>query len=194
MSQYDLHSDFELADLLNQSDEHAFRHLYDKYWEKLYIIASNRLNDTVEGEEVVQDVFLNLWKKRQSFRLTRGFKNYFAVALKYEVINRRAKRVKNHEFQQLLDDSYDDHIATEDFHRFDLELLETQLEYRINQLPTKCRTVFTMSRQSALTNKQISETLQISEKAVEKHITHAIKFLKHHLSHYFTIIFTLVFG
>lgn len=193
MNQYDLFTDFELADLLNKSDESAFKHLYDNYWNKLYTMASNRLNDALEGEEVVQDVFLNLWKKRHSFRLIRGFENYFAVALKYEIINRRAKRIKNQEFQRLLHERYDEYDTSEHFHQFDLDQLQAQLDYRINQLPPKCKLVFTMSRQSDLTNKQIAEKLEISEKAVEKHVTYAIKHLKHYFSHHLSLIFLLFF-
>lgn len=192
MSQYDLYTDFELADLLNKGDEPAFNHLYNKYWDKLYAMASHRLDDPAEGEEVVQDIFFNLWKKRETFRLQRGFENYFAVALKYEVITRRAKRLKNKEFQAKLHIALSDFRTEEDFHQFDLDQLQTQLEYRINQLPKKCHLVFTLSRESELTNKQIAKKLQVSEKTVEKHITHALKFLKAHFGHYFNLILLLL--
>lgn len=194
MHPYKLYTDFELANLLNQGDESAFRHLYDKYWDKLFVMASNRLDDPAEGEEVVQDIFFNLWKKRETFKLQRGFENYFAIALKYEVITRRAKRLKDKEFRELLGRSLADHETEENFHRFDLDQLQTQLEYRINQLPQKCHLVFSLSRQTSLTNKQIAEKLEISEKAVEKHITHALKVLKHYFGHYFAVALLLLLG
>src|SRR5690606_25447614 len=124
MHPYELYTDFELADLLNQGDESAFRHLYDKYWDKLFVMASNRLDDPTEGEEVVQDIFFNLWKKRETFKLQRGFDNYFAIALKYEVITRRAKRLKDKEFRELLGRSLTDYETEENFHRFDLNQLQ----------------------------------------------------------------------
>ncbi|HLU51765.1 MAG TPA: RNA polymerase sigma-70 factor [Flavobacteriaceae bacterium] len=192
MSSYDLYTDFEIVDLLNQNDESAFRHLYNKYWDKLFIMASNRLDDPTEGEEVVQDIFFNLWKKRETFRLQRGFENYFAVALKYEVITRRAKRLKNKAFQTQLYSALNEPYIEEAFHQFDLDQLQSQLKYRINQLPKKCQLVFTLSRESELSNKQIAEKLNISEKTVEKHITHALKFLKTHFGHYFNLILLLL--
>lgn len=194
MHPYKLYTDFELANLLNQGDESAFRHLYDKYWDKLFVMASNRLDDSTEGEEVVQDIFFNLWKKRETFKLQRGFDNYFAIALKYEVITRRAKRLKDKEFRELLGQSLANQETEENFHRFDLNQLQTQLAYRINQLPKKCHLVFSLSRQTNLTNKQIAEKLEISEKAVEKHITHALKVLKHYFRHYFAIVMLLLLG
>ena len=192
MYSYDLYTDFELADLLANSDESAFNYLYDKYWDKLFVIASNRLNDLVEGEEVVQDIFFNLWRKRESFKLQRGFDNYFAVAVKYEVIDRRARRLKEGEFRNMLSQALQDENTEMHFYQFDLDQLAMQLEYRINQLPKKCRLVFSLSRQSNLTNKQIAKKLVISEKAVEKHITHALKFLKQHFRHYFSVALLLL--
>lgn len=141
-------------------------------------MASNRLNNSEEGEEVVQEIFLNLWKRKESFQLKKGFENYFSVALKYEVINRRARRARTTSMEDLAREVYIEPSTEEAFHRFDLEQLQQQLDYRINQLPEKCRLVFTMSRKLYYSNKQIAKSLKISEKTVEKHVSNALKYLK----------------
>ncbi|MGF7079297.1 RNA polymerase sigma-70 factor [Mucilaginibacter sp. UYCu711] len=170
-------TDRELADLLKVGDEAAFRVIYQKYWDKLLVVGGRRLNDVDEAEEAVQDIFLNLWKRRENFRLRVGFDNYFAVALKFEVINRLAKRVResqrNTAFAATLSEQ-----QKELFEPFDLARLEKQLEHTINSLPPKCQLIFRLSRESGIPNKKIATELKISEKTVEKHITHALKILK----------------
>ncbi|WP_304065309.1 RNA polymerase sigma-70 factor [Pedobacter glucosidilyticus] len=187
---YDSLSDQELAFLLKEGDAVAFEFLYNRYWKKLYVVASRRLGDHVEAEELVQDVFLNLWRKREAFVLKTGFDNYFATAVKFEVINRRAKRareeLRNAEITDLKKNE-----TTKLVELYDLEQLQKQLEETINTLPPKCQLVFRMSREEYLTNKKIAEQLSISEKAVEKHKTHALRVLKTRFGHYLSILLIL---
>jgi len=187
MSLYDSFSDQELADLLKSEDEGAFKFIYDKYWSKLYFVAAKKLGNTEEAEEVIQDIFLNLWRKRANFQLKVGFENYLAVAVKFEVFKHRAQRVKQGSLVQGLSDYY----AGQEIHAFnlyDIQTLKNRLNETINTLPPKCRLVFIMSRESDLTNKEIAAELDISEKAVEKHITTALKVLKLRFGQYLFII------
>lgn len=180
-------TDLELALLLKEGDAAAFEFLYNRYWKKLYVVASKRLSNHIEAEELVQDVFLNLWRKRESFVLKTGFDNYFATAVKFEVINRRAKRAR----EEIRNAEITDFKKNETAYLvelYDLEQLKKQLEETINTLPPKCQLVFRMSREEHLTNKKIAEQLAISEKAVEKHKTHALKILKARFGHYLSIL------
>lgn len=177
MSYQEQHTDFELAELIKFGDEKAFKIVYERYWDKLFVVAAKRLGNNAEAEETVQDIFTNLWKRREKFTLRVGFDNYFAVAVKFEVINRRSKRLKTEEFQKLMAQQglvYEESTT----HTFDLEYLQQQLQNTINSLPQKCQLVFRLSRETDLTNNQIAAKLDISEKAVEKHITYALKYLR----------------
>lgn len=180
-------TDQELAEMLNNGNEGAFEVIYKRYWHKLLAIAGRRLNDIENAEEVVQNIFLNLWKRRKTFVLTVSFENYFAVAVKFEVINQLAKQVReakrNTEFAQSLNDSNEILLT------YDLELLRKQLEENINTLPDKCQLVFRMSRQADYTNKKIAQELNLSEKTVEKHITTALKVLRKRFGQHLPILF-----
>jgi RNA polymerase sigma-70 factor (ECF subfamily) len=187
MDDYSAYTDQQLADLLRLGDEAAFKIIYDKYWPKLYFVAAKRLNDNQEAEEVVQDIFLNLWKKRAGFQLKVNFDHYLAVAVKFEVFKHRAARVKQEALAGNLGNEYNNKVNTE-WDRYDMNTLQKHLEQTIQSLPAKCKLVFTMSRETDLTNKQIASKLEISEKAVEKHITHALKILKSRFGHYFIFI------
>src|SRR5690606_35595097 len=114
-----------------------------------------------EAEEVVQDIFLNLWRKREAFELKVSFENYLAVAVKFEVINRRAKRVRERALHAELESV--PLAVGNDGQRFDLEYLQRQLEQTVNSLPRKCQLVFRLSRHDDYTNKQIAQELGVTE-------------------------------
>jgi RNA polymerase sigma-70 factor (family 1) len=180
-------SEIELADLLRSGDEMAFSMIYKKYWEKLLVIAGRRLNDLAEAEEAIQDIFLNLWKRRATFKLQVGFENYFAVAVKFEIINRLAKRAR--ESTRDMEFAIDlNNIKNSSYDSFDLDVLQKQLEHTISSLPPKCQLIFRMSREAEFANKKIAKELNISEKAVEKHITFALKTLRTRFGQYLAIL------
>lgn len=169
-------SDNELATLLSRGDEIAFKVLYQKYWDKLIAIAGKRLGNVVDAEELVQDIFLNLWRRKHHLELKQTFDQYFAVAVKFEIINRLAKRAR----EQQRDERMSQELVgyTHMPMQLDLELLQKQVEATVNALPPKCQLVFRMSREGGMSNRKIAEQLDISEKAVEKHITQALKKLR----------------
>src|SRR5882757_8058714 len=100
ISSYSSLSDARLAELLKTDGEPVFRVLYERYWDKIYIIARHRLQDRTEAEEVVQDIFLRLWHRRFEMQLTKGFDNYFMAAAKFEVINRIARKARASAFEK----------------------------------------------------------------------------------------------
>lgn len=190
MTSYTALSDQELAALLRDGNQAAFKVIYQRYWEKLLAVAARRLNDQEEGEEALQDIFLNLWKRREGFILRVSFDHYFSVALKFEVINRLGKRVK----ENTRNLAYADQLSREDsrvFEKLDFDLLQKQLEDTICSLPEKCQLVFRMSREQELTNKEIASKLGVSEKAVEKHKTNALKVLRARFGHHLQVILIL---
>lgn len=170
-------SEVELAELLRQDEELAFREIYVRYWDKLYVIACKRLNNPVDAEEVVQDIFCNLWRKRKEFILSKGFSNYFAVAVKFEVINRLAKRAR----QAIYKKKAVTEFTETDFSTLNiiaLNELKDQLQQSLETLPKKCRMVFRLKYEKDYSQHQIAEALNISEKTVEAHLSKARKTLR----------------
>jgi RNA polymerase sigma-70 factor (family 1) len=171
-------SDEYLLDLLKAGDNVAFKTLYDKYWDKLYCIAFGRLKDSFEAEGVVQDVYTRLWKNRDKLIVETELNRYLAVAVKYEVINRLAKRARTlNSTARVTENLYA--VTEHDIHdRIDLKNLLKEVNETILCLPPQCRIVFTMSRKEHCSHNEIAEKLQISEKTVQKHITLALKTLR----------------
>lgn len=190
MSAYSTYTDQQLTALLKQGDGIAFKQVYDTYWKKLFFVASKKLNDTAEAEEVVQDIFLNLWNRRTAFELKTSFEHYLAVAVKFEVYKHRAKRSRQENLATQLEAQYMGQ-ENHDWNLYDLEVLKEELGRTVNSLPSKCRLIFTMSRKGDKTNKQIAAEMGISEKAVEKHVTTAKKVLKARFGDYLGFLLLL---
>lgn len=191
MQTYSKLTDVELAELLANGEELAFREIYVRYWDKLFIVARNRLHDSLEAEEVVQDIFCNLWRKRAAFVLTRGFSNYFAVAVKFEVINRFAKKAREAVYASELASTYSDtdYSTVQDLN---MNELKRQLQESIDALPEKCQKVFRLKYEKEYTQHQISQELLISEKTVEAHLAKARKTLRSSFGNVLSLLITLL--
>ncbi|MBB6501940.1 RNA polymerase sigma factor [Pedobacter cryoconitis] len=185
-------SDQELSGLIQVDDEAAFNEIYKRYWERLYVVARHRTDDTYEAEEIVQDIFCNLWRKRNEFVLTKGFLNYFSVAVKFEVINRLAKRNRENRlkkevsvFSSLADESTVDQLNYNE--------LQSQLALTIKVLPEKCMLVFKLKHEEGYSQKQIAEELNIAEKTVEAHLAKARKTIRIKFSYLSAMAKSLLF-
>ncbi|HWW39232.1 RNA polymerase sigma-70 factor [Pedobacter sp.] len=170
-------SDIELTNLLTKGDEQAYTEIYKRYWDKIYVVACHRIGDEYEAEEVVQDVFFSLWKRRMALDLKYSLNTYLSVAVKYQVINRQTRQFRKVNEIASYASSQEESVDTTQLWFSEKELKE-QLEICINKLPEKCRIVFKMSRDQEKTNAEIARELDISEKTVEAHITRAISSLK----------------
>jgi RNA polymerase sigma-70 factor (family 1) len=176
-------SDEQLVVLITDNNNDAFRILYDRYWNRMLVKAYTLLQSYDIAEEVVQDAFINFWRRRHTIQLKYSFHTYIASVVKYEVMAKLAQRNK----QPLYIDDID--IAPVQDHStqqwLDFDELKNQIELTIHSLPDKCQLVFRLSREEGLTAKQISDTLDISHKTVEAHISKAIKILRVSLSSFF---------
>lgn len=181
MKDYSKYSDAELAVFLRSGDNTAFTEIYERYWEKLYYIAVRKIKDEAEAQESLQDIFFSLWKNRAHLELRENLENYLAVAVKFQIIQRIAKsRRRSLVVNTLAREAEQDRLreSGKDWSQHDLEVLQARLSAIIDTLPKKCKLVFNMSRSEEYTNKKIAAELGISEKAVEKHVSHALKVLR----------------
>jgi RNA polymerase sigma-70 factor (family 1) len=180
VNSYKALSDNELVHLLRQDDEQALSALYLRYWDKLLSVACHRLDDPEGAEEVVQDVFFALWKRRESLDIKYSLSTYLAVAVKYRIINLMDKQYRQRNKEKLMPAFVETETSTEEY-IFEKELWE-RIEAAIKQLPSKCQIVFRMSREEGMSNKQIATELEIAEKTVEAHMSKAIRDIRSNLT------------
>lgn len=171
------YSDRELVTLISKSNNEAFTQLYNRYWDKLLFIAGIKLRDLAVAEEMVQDVFLDIWNRRETLNITGQVEAYLAISMKYKVINAQAKHKKNAEYQRyLLGYAALQDNSTEEWLNFN-ELKE-KLAHFVNKLPERCKLTYRLSSEACLSQKEIADKLDVSEKAVEANLSRAKKSLR----------------
>jgi RNA polymerase sigma-70 factor (ECF subfamily) len=175
-------SDQQLLLLIQQQDPQAFETLYYRYYALLCTKAFARLQDEPVVEELVQDVFVNLWTRAAQLDPNGNVAGYLFATLRnkvlYEIRTRSALHNKQQQYQYLHGTTGADTPANDPQDK--REALE-QLNKVLAQLPPKCREAFVLSRGKNLTYQQIAEQMQISVKTVEKHIGKALRILKNEL-------------
>lgn len=175
-------SDAELLKLTKLENIKAFEELYRRHWVHLIDAAYKRLQSRQKSEDIVQEIFITLYQKRNILEITVSLKAYLCQALKYKVLNEfraegiRTKYVKNLFFNDTCKNDFVEGIEAKELNKKIEEVLKT--------LPEKCRQVFLLSRKENMSNKEISSELNISVSTVEKHIGKALKILKENLNIY----------
>jgi len=167
-----------LTMIREQSNEQAFEALYNRYFKVLFNFAYSKVNDRFSAQEIVQEVFVNLWQQRQCTEVACCRSFLFAI-MKRRIISFYRKeytRQHHHDQWQL---HHENHTESADQEILTLDL-QNRYEEGLHLLPPKCHEVFTMSRKG-FSNKQIGAELLISEKTVEQHITKALRVLREHL-------------
>ncbi|MDB5157131.1 MAG: polymerase sigma-70 factor [Mucilaginibacter sp.] len=176
-------SDEKLVALIAENNNKAFHALYNRYWDRMLVKAFTLLQSHDLAEEVVQDAFINFWRRRHTVTLKYSFHTYIASVVKYEVMAKLAGRDKQPLY---IDDIAFVNPADHSTQQWlDFDELKSRIETTIHTLPDKCQLVFKLSREEGLTAKQISDSLNISHKTVEAHISKAIKILRVSLSSFF---------
>lgn len=133
-------------------------------------------SDTL-AEDIVQDVFLKIWKKRSEFDIHDDLKSYLFTSVRNRSFEhlRRDRMISNHEENIKLNESL--------LHETEIDEIEKYVRLEkiyqaINTLPTKCKEVFSLSKINGLSYAEIAEHLNISVKTVENQIIRALKLLR----------------
>ena len=175
---------------LAQGDVRAFDFLYQKYFSKLYGAVYKRLQNRELTEEVVQELFISLWERRTVLAISTTIESYLFSSVKYLVIAQYKKNNLFEKYSNSLNQEANNDNFTEQAVAFDE--LNGAYQNALKLLPERCREVFLLKR-SGLSQREISEKMDISEKTVENQMTKALKVLREALSDY-TALMVLAFG
>ena len=172
-----LHTERELVIKLKGGDSFAFEVLFYKYRNKVKGFAVKLVPAQIDPEEIVQEVFVKLWLKKEAVDPDKDFQSYLFSIAKHLVldhlksaVNRKLYFVGEH-FQQdlLMDESAENPVAYD---------TEEKLQKLINEIPERRREIFRLSRFEGLSYKQIAQRLNITENTVDSQIRNALNFLR----------------
>ncbi len=172
---------------INNLDKIAFEQLFRDYFKPLTAFTKKYVGDIDAAKEIVHDVFLNLWTKRDNIDVTKAVKSYLYTSAYNRSLNHLRDNKKFDKSAELENNSNTESVWNFSDHMDILEL-EEKINKTIESLPEKCREVFLMSRYDGLKYNEIAEKLNISVKTVETQMSKALLVLRDNLKEYLSLL------
>lgn len=168
-------SDVKLISLINADDHDAFEFMYRTYVHQLYAFARKNISSKEDCQEIVHDIFLDLWQRRNKLLHVTSIKGYLFSAVRYKMI-----RYIQHSKVKL---TYRDHFIAFETHYQSPVIDENVVDIRalilqgIADLPARCQQVVEL-RLENLSNAEIADRMSITKRSVENYIVTALRHLR----------------
>jgi RNA polymerase sigma-70 factor, ECF subfamily len=164
--------DIQILNLIKSEDRNAFNELYRRYYGKLKTYLRKHNSDD-ENEDILQDVFADLWMHRRKINVTTSVSAFVYSILKHKLYNYyRAREVKERSEGLIIQDNqYVEHHA-------DLLDVKRMIKEKLETMPVKQKTAFKLSRFKYMTNKEIADHMHIRVRGVENYISAALTSLR----------------
>lgn len=181
------------------TNDKEFSGIYITYFPKMVRFASEYTVSDEDAKNVVQDLFLYLWERRDTLNAISNLNAFLFTLLKNRCIDyyRQYTRInaKKESLDQLREREL--HLRIEALEQFDTYMfseneIEELLEKAIANLPEKCRQVFILSRMEGLKHEEIARQLGVSAHTVQNHIVTALRKLKIELKDYLPLFFFII--
>ncbi len=165
-----------LSELLNDN-KIALEKVFNYYYPRLYNFSKSFLKLEEGIDDILQEVFIKIWQNRKNIKTFETFNSYIFTITRNLLLNELRSRLSN---QKIRDNILKASLAEEylPFEKLDYLELKEKIEEIIEELPSKQKEIFKLSRIEGLSHKEIAEELNISTKTVEYHITQSISVLK----------------
>lgn len=160
---------------LKNGNEHAYAYLVDTYHHRLCVYAHSLVKDRGRAEDIVQNVFIRTWERRDSLKTDFTIKSFLYRSVHNEFIDQYRKRKSVAVLEKKYIEEMERITPRDDAF---LERLLSFLQLEIQNLPPKCKKIFLMSKEEGFTNHEIAEHLDVSKKAIEYHITKAFAIIR----------------
>lgn len=166
----------QFIEALKSGDPQAYTFLVDTYHHKLCIYAYSLINDQKAAEDIVQNVFIRTWKKRNGLNPDFEIRSFLYKSVYNEFIDEYRKQKLVVPLEKKYINALTTMVENEDEHALERKI--KLVKQAIQDLPPKCKEIFMLSKQDGLTNLEIAEYKQVSIKSVEAHITKAFSILR----------------
>ncbi len=158
-------------------DYQAFERIFKDTFKTLCNYSHKLVKSRQIAEEIVDDVFFNLWRNRKKIQITSSFQAYLLTSVRNKSLDnlRKLKHEKNTVLESAISVACKQSIAYE---KLIFEELTVHINAAVTRLPTQCRIIFLMSREQDLKYKEIAHALNISVKTVDTQMGRALKHLR----------------
>ncbi len=184
----------ELIRSIKKGNQKSFELIFKSYYERLCRYANTFIRQKETSEDIVKDVFLKMWEKRENSQITSSLSGYLFKSVHHACLNYitrekdRNKLISENEIHIL--NLRMNHPVSKDYPLANLivQELEEKIKVEIEKLPKQCQEIFKLSRINDLSHKQIAEQLGISQNTVKVQIYRALLKLKDALKPYLPIL------
>ncbi len=190
MPDFDNLNEQQLTALFMDGDEEAFVEIYRRNWRIMFNAAYKRLGDETQCEDLVQNIFVDLWERRQTI-LIENLSAYLQTAVRFQVIKYSTRLRSTSPLVEHFENIFISPLKSED------ALLESEIaglvSLWIDALPEKRREAFVMYYLEGQSTSQIAETLGITQKTVQNQIASASASIRSQLSKTLSLLIPLLF-
>ncbi|TCC88355.1 RNA polymerase sigma-70 factor [Pedobacter hiemivivus] len=185
--QSDIPENHTLLTKLRNGDELAFAQIYNQYRSKMYLYAYNLCKSSETAEEIVQEVFIRLWQKKEQINTDLNFSAYLKKITLNHVLNHLKKVAREKSLQDEIFHYIETIRNTTEDNLLEKELLKTYDE-AIENLPPQKKIIYQMSRNEEMSHDEIAEKLNISKNTVKNHMVEATKFIRSYVNKHGSIV------
>ncbi len=176
----------QLVTIVRNGDVGAFCDLFNRHWDRVYNMVYARIKDRVVTEGMTQEIFMKLWDKRAELAID-NFSAYLYTCVKHRCINYIESRIVRKKYWErykvylpMQDDSTNKAIAFNE--------LREALGNGLNTIPEKSKMIFRLSRFEGQSVKEIAGRMNLSEKAIQYHLTRSVKELRVYLKEFLSLL------
>ena len=180
------YSDHSLFELVKKDNHLAYTFLIDRYWENLYRHIYQKIRNEEDAKDIVQDIFLSLWKNRSEINSEEktSLAPYLFTAAKYAVINRFSRSNIIIADEEMLEKSLNMVSSTKTDEQLLTKELRGIVDHEVNQLPDRLQMPYRMSREEQLSIREIALKLSLSEQTVKNNISTALHIVRTRVGKY----------
>ncbi len=176
MSNEHSHTDASLIRLFRTRPEQAIEILFREYYPDVCRSVMRIIPDPGIAEDIAQDVFFDLWRKRESLNVNSSFGAYLRRAARNKSLNYIRDRKITPEGEEKL--PHREENQSDANRKLEIQDLQRSIDQAVNELPDRCRQIFSLSRFEDMSYQEIADQLDISIKTVENQISKALRLLR----------------
>lgn len=159
-------------------DSEAFRSLFQRYWEDLFITAAKTLRGREGAEDVVQEVFSSLWARRHTLVIKASLSAYLHTSVRYHALHFIEKNMTRKDYLIRLSEVEMCLISVTPADRLEIKEIEENIKRTVECMPPRMQEIYILSRDNYLSHKEISERLGISSETVKKQVRNALQLIR----------------